>query len=91
MEERPGGAVCRVCSGRVEEVEQEARGGFWELRSLLERAIRILASRDPERRGGTKAEWNHQFEEMLVDGDDACEVSDLVDFYQMFHTACICA
>lgn len=52
----------------LRKVEQEARGGFWELQCPHERAIRIVASRDPEKRGGTKAEWNHQFEEMLVDG-----------------------
>ncbi|KAL8895518.1 MAG: hypothetical protein Q9192_003589 [Flavoplaca navasiana] len=51
-------------------VEQKAQGGFWELRCPLERAVRIVASRDFERRGGRREEWNHQFEETLVDGDD---------------------
>ncbi|KAL9032321.1 MAG: hypothetical protein Q9180_006569 [Flavoplaca navasiana] len=51
-------------------VEQNAQGGFWELHCSLERAIRIVASRDPERRGGRWEAWNHQFEETLVDEDD---------------------
>ncbi|KAL8649860.1 MAG: hypothetical protein Q9226_005404 [Calogaya cf. arnoldii] len=71
-------------------VEQESQDGFWELRCPLERAIRIVASRDPERRGGVRAEWNHHFLEMLVDGDDGSEVSELVEYYQSFHKACIC-
>ncbi|KAL8930198.1 MAG: hypothetical protein Q9208_000815 [Pyrenodesmia sp. 3 TL-2023] len=52
-------------------VEEEARGGFWELRCPLERAIRIVASRDPERRGGRREEWNEQYQEMLVDDEDS--------------------
>ncbi|KAL9033988.1 MAG: hypothetical protein Q9180_005654 [Flavoplaca navasiana] len=58
-------------AGELRSVEQDARGGFWELRCPLERAIRIVASRDPERRGGTREEWNHIYEETLIDVADA--------------------
>ncbi|KAL8901193.1 MAG: hypothetical protein Q9207_005323 [Kuettlingeria erythrocarpa] len=50
-------------------VVEEAQGDFWVLWCPLERAIRIVASRDPERRGGRREEWNEQYEDMLADGE----------------------
>ena len=52
-------------------VVEKEQGEFWVLWCPLERAIRVIASRDPERRGGRREEWNELFEETLIDDDDA--------------------
>ncbi|KAL8882750.1 MAG: hypothetical protein Q9198_000302 [Flavoplaca austrocitrina] len=69
--EDPRVKYARFAAGELRLVEQGARGGFWKLRCPLGRAIRIVASRDPERRGRTREEWNYIYEETLIDVADA--------------------
>ncbi|KAL8665143.1 MAG: hypothetical protein Q9168_007771 [Polycauliona sp. 1 TL-2023] len=79
----PGACYVGFATEELRIVETEVQGGFWEMRCPLERAIRIVASRDPERRGGRREEWSHQFEGTLVDDDDAgrTENQSLVVFW----------
>ncbi|KAI4126070.1 MAG: hypothetical protein LQ338_003958 [Usnochroma carphineum] len=67
--EEPVGEFVGFAAEELGTVEEEGRDGFWELRCSLERAIRIVASRDLERRG-RKEEWNEALEETLIDDED---------------------
>jgi len=51
----------------VRSVDEEV--GLREVKCSLEVGMRIVASRDPKRRG-KKEEWNELLEENLIDGED---------------------